>query len=231
MNGLRPTTDTRGDMNTTEEMMYRIRELEENNATLREDNELLQKKAMRYAAYGDVLRTIAMLPLVAKRETDEFYTRIEVALSFYGLDTRGHHGRSICRAFLQSVMPEREKLVRMYDHIFRNRAGEGRQNQEAGCNCLICDGARVSQEILAMEKATREETKNDPEAEMRFSEMDFPVKRAMDNRHLTLQMKKESAEIEQLLRELFEEQELLPETGVLSMLRALFGESVEFRRP
>lgn len=207
--------------NVEQELKNRIIELERENKELAE-------VAMRYGTYGDVMRTIALLPLDATTKTTAFRDRVEVALMFHGLNVKSPKVKAIAQAFIEQVIPEREKIVRMFDLIFRQRRDGGLQRMKDGCVCIMCEGARASQKIIESESEIRESVANDPNVQMPLAAMDFPAKKVLENRDIP-EMRESIEETEKSLADLFEDLNLLrdPLDGgeVLAMLAEMLGVS------
>lgn len=200
-----------------EEMKQRIAELEHENADL-------LAKATKYATYGDVMRTVAMLPLSASQETTHFRDRVEVALTFHGLNVKSETGKALSRAFVDQVIPEREKLVRMYNLIFHQREGNGLANMKADCPCLICAGARTSQEILKNEEEIRTAAQQNPETEEKLRSIDFQAMKALEHR-LTEEEKSGILEMQDNLVGLFQDLDIWtdPPGGLMAILADILG--------
>lgn len=211
---------------TTEaqELRGRIVELEKEIAEL-------TKMARQYAAYGDVMRTVAMLPLKADESPSDFHDRVEAAMAFHGHNISSQAIRLITAAFVVQASQERERLIRMFDTIYRQRGGRGRKNMEDGCDCVVCSGARASQEILANEHTRRQDTENDPVVRARIAALDFPVRKALEDRDLKDrdldEIRETVMETEQDLMELFTRLGLLNGGSIFEMLSVLLDKRLQ----
>lgn len=135
-------------MNTTNIEMQRLRE---ENQKLRADNEALSAKALRYATFGDFMKTLVMLPLSDTRKTDDFSAKVEVALMVHGIDSRSAEGESIKSFFIRLMKPEREKLVRAFVAAGDERERMHTERLTPGCSCALCASVESADKIRQAE--------------------------------------------------------------------------------
>jgi hypothetical protein len=177
-----------------------IRRLQEENQKLLADNQALMKKAQAYAVFGDIMRTIALLPFDSNPKTKSFEERIGSALTMHGVDAHSRVGIALRTAFLLSVMPDREKMIRAFHSVAKAREADGFPRTTPGCSCPTCTGVAAVEQLGT-------------EALHRSIEEDYPLTKVMEQRLTDEEAQGMQEQVDSLLR-LFEEMGLLVITEV-----------------
>jgi len=110
-------------MNQKEEIAHLKAELQE-----------MRLKAESYAIFGDLMKTMAMLPLTEQASVGDTAIRVHLALMLHGIPDRSREGQRITAGLMSMLGEERESLIASFLHTDRLRT---KDNGE--CTCPLCE--------------------------------------------------------------------------------------------
>lgn len=103
---------------------------------------MLEDKAEGYAIFGDLMQSIAMLPLEETISVEETVARVKIGMMLHGIPSGSPQGMMITTGLLAILGKERNRLVVSFDHTRRSRS------RQTSCECEMCVNEEVAQRTL-----------------------------------------------------------------------------------
>lgn len=138
-----------------------ILELQEEIERLHRENEKLMQDQLGHLAFGDIMCTIALLPLDPNPSAVTFEDRIRTALLLHGLNPQTATFDRLRAGFLLAANSARVKTIRAFVAGQNALTDIGQPLTTPDCSCVNCSSILAAAKIMSEDPAQAEGHVND----------------------------------------------------------------------